>query len=195
MHKHLFDPLIEIFRENKDRYNMINSSIIELFDFIDKEYNQFPPPPPSSSSSSSTSSSSSSKNHTPSSAAPPSSPVNSSNFKFISYLVSRYRDDFAAITYVPTFSNILSKFDSHSHLIPLSFVSLSFPFSFSSFLFPFLFPFPPLPFPSSFPFPFPLIKFSPSQSFSFLLVLLLPPLSLPPSMVMVYQNPRLSKWS
>ena len=123
MHKHLFDPLIEIFRENKDRYNMINSSIIELFDFIDKEYNQFPPPPPSSSSSSSTSSSSSSKNHTPSSAAPPSSPVNSSNFKFISYLVSRYRDDFAAITYVPTFSNILSKFDSHSHLIPLSFVS------------------------------------------------------------------------
>ena len=110
MHKHLFDPLIHIFRENKDRYNMINSSIIELFDFIDKEYNQLPPPPLTSSSSPSSSAPSKNSN---------SPPVNSSNFKFISYLVNRYRDDFSSITYVPTFTNILSKFDSHSHLLPL----------------------------------------------------------------------------
>jgi protein phosphatase-4 regulatory subunit 3 len=35
--KHLYDPILQLFRENKDRYNMINSAIVELFEFIVKE--------------------------------------------------------------------------------------------------------------------------------------------------------------
>lgn len=33
----LFDPIIEIFKANGSRYNLLNSAIIELFDFIRKE--------------------------------------------------------------------------------------------------------------------------------------------------------------
>ncbi|PRP84443.1 hypothetical protein PROFUN_08028 [Planoprotostelium fungivorum] len=33
----LFDPIMDIFKRNGNRYNLINSSIIELFDFIRKE--------------------------------------------------------------------------------------------------------------------------------------------------------------
>ena len=36
--KNLFDPIMKLFRENSDRYNMVNSAIIELFDFIKIEY-------------------------------------------------------------------------------------------------------------------------------------------------------------
>jgi len=35
--RNLFDPLIEVFKENVSKYNLINSAIIELFEFIRKE--------------------------------------------------------------------------------------------------------------------------------------------------------------
>jgi len=35
--KNLFDPIIEVFKENGAKYNLLNSAIIELFEFIRKE--------------------------------------------------------------------------------------------------------------------------------------------------------------
>jgi len=35
--KNLFDPIIEVFKENGPKYNLLNSAIIELFEFIRKE--------------------------------------------------------------------------------------------------------------------------------------------------------------
>jgi len=35
--RNLFDPIIEVFKENGPKYNLLNSAIIELFEFIRKE--------------------------------------------------------------------------------------------------------------------------------------------------------------
>mmetsp|Transcript_9453 Transcript_9453/g.38662 ORF Transcript_9453/g.38662 Transcript_9453/m.38662 type:complete len:793 (+) Transcript_9453:157-2535(+) len=42
MHKALFGPIVELFRANMHRYNMINSAILELFSFVSEdEYKNF----------------------------------------------------------------------------------------------------------------------------------------------------------
>ena len=76
--RHLFDPLMKVFRDNEERYNMINSAIVELFDFIDKEY--------------------------------------FNNYRFISYLVERFRTDFERIDYVPTFKLLIKKYETRQEL-------------------------------------------------------------------------------
>lgn len=38
--KNLFTPLIDIFIENPNKSNLLHSSILELFDYLTKEYNK-----------------------------------------------------------------------------------------------------------------------------------------------------------
>merc|ERR1712137_108574 len=77
--KNLYDPIMQVFRENCDRYNMVNSAIVELFNFIDKEYYN--------------------------------------NHRLIGYLVERYKTDFESVTYVPTFSQLIQKYESHQNFV------------------------------------------------------------------------------
>lgn len=37
--KHLFKTIVDIFLENPNKSNMLHSSILELFDYLNREYN------------------------------------------------------------------------------------------------------------------------------------------------------------